>query len=106
MVDTPAICGRFPWVHRTPAPSDHRHRASPLPGLASSGEDHVFPGQRSGLGRRPVVPNSASRCVFVESEQVVETLLNGVHLREHPPCPGTPSLPLAEQDGLLDSTQV
>ena len=32
MVDTPAICGRFPWVHRTPAPSDHRHRASPLPG--------------------------------------------------------------------------
>jgi len=54
MVDTPAICGRFPWVHRTPAPSDHRHRASPLPGLASSGEDHVFPGQRSGLGRRPV----------------------------------------------------
>ena len=49
-----------------------------------------------------VVPRSASRGVFVESEEVVEALLNGVHLREHPPCPRTSSLTLVEQHGLLD----
>src|SRR5664280_3799318 len=54
------------------------------------------------LGGLGVVPKSALRSVFVEAEQVVEALLGGVHLGEHPPCPRAAPFPLVEQDGLLD----
>src|SRR5665647_3380450 len=74
--------------------------------LASSRHDHVYPGQWGCSGEPVVVPNSALWRVFVQPEQVVETLLDRVDLGEYPPGPGTAPVSLVEQDGLLDPTQL
>ena len=74
--------------------------------LASSSNDDVLPAQSRYLGVGSVLPNSARGGVCVESEQVVETGLGGVHLGEHAPGPRAAPLTLVEQHGLFDSAQV
>ncbi len=73
--------------------------------LDSKGGSVVAPGHRLLCRLLAVVPNSTCGGVAVESEQVVEALLSGVHLGEHAPGPRTTALALVEQHCLFDARQ-
>ena len=61
--------------------------------LASEGTSSICPGHDACFVLVGVVPNSAFRGVCVEAEEVVETVLGGVHLGEHAAGSGAPRSP-------------
>jgi len=62
--------------------------------LASEGTSSICPGHDACFVLVGVVPNSACRGVCVEAEEVVETVLGGVLLGEHPAGSGASRSPL------------
>ncbi len=71
--------------------------------LASEGTSSICPGHDACFVLVGVVPNSACRGVCVEAEEVVETVLGGVLLGEHPAGSGASPLAFVEEHGLFDA---
>ena len=98
-IDIGALC--YCAVHRVVT------KRTPSGGfLDSPSRDSVSPALWGYLCPGGVVPNSACGDVCVQPEQVVETGLGGVHLREHAPSARPAPVALVEKDGLFDSSQV